>query len=141
MLNQDHDTVDQAVQTEIEPRTIEIPIARTSASHRTCFVCQKMDASPSVVLSEEQQKMIFVKRIQSARPCAAGADEGIIEVLVTTNNFLPVFNSIRSLDHFQLPMGYSQYLNNDYLSLILLIQKNNDETVILKFYLFQTRVR
>ncbi|CAF2042212.1 unnamed protein product [Rotaria magnacalcarata] len=79
--------------------------------------------------------------VQSARPCAAGADEGIIEVLVTTNNFLPVFNSIRSLDHFQLPMGYSQYLNNDYLSLILLIQKNNDETVILKFYLFQTRVR
>ncbi|CAF4830867.1 unnamed protein product, partial [Rotaria magnacalcarata] len=33
MLNQDHDTVDQAVQTAIEPRTIEIPIARTSASH------------------------------------------------------------------------------------------------------------
>ncbi|CAM4817468.1 unnamed protein product [Rotaria magnacalcarata] len=45
----EHDTVDQAIQTEIEPRT--------SPSHRTYFVCQKIDASPSVVLSEEQQML------------------------------------------------------------------------------------
>ncbi|CAF5094099.1 unnamed protein product [Rotaria magnacalcarata] len=44
--------------------------------------------------------------VQSALTCATFAGEGVIEVLVTTNNFSLVFKSISSLAHFQLSMKY-----------------------------------
>jgi len=58
----DEEMVEIGVQADGEMGTIEIPISRTSASHRTCVVCKKNDVASSKVLSKEQQKMVFVKR-------------------------------------------------------------------------------
>ena len=38
LFHQERDTVDEAVQTEAEPRTIDIPIPRSSASHMSVKV-------------------------------------------------------------------------------------------------------
>ncbi|CAF1256250.1 unnamed protein product [Adineta ricciae] len=58
----DEEIAECGSQTDAVEQTVEIPIKRTPASHRTCFVCQKTDGSSSKVLSAEEQKLVFIKR-------------------------------------------------------------------------------
>ena len=68
------------------------------------------------------------------------ASNSVIGILRATKVFSLIFKSIISLSQIQSSIGFIQYRNNDRLSPILLIRKNNDENAIFQFYPFSNTV-